>query len=162
MCLDAPNIEEIQEKIKATIPEDGLVVYKVVGMKDDKYYPIHKKIRVPYEEGIDVAQVAKTKSIWFRCSMDVPSRSDRAYFSGYHFWMEKKSAKKLLEKIKDYQHRGRLNQHMFEGEYTIISCIVKKEWITEIGPETVENFKGRVVVAEEAIFPKFKGNKQCV
>lgn len=139
MCLNKiTNKKEITD----TITEKGLKVYKVVEIRDGKYYPIYQHYTIPYKEGIDIAQFYKnisTKTIGF-------------YKAGFHFFKTKKAADDYLKET----HPIGLNIKL-----KVIICNVKKSWITATGTEIINKIIGRkystnVIVANKAVFPKFK------
>jgi len=137
MCLHFINSDKIQNKIKDTIPEDSLKVYKVVEIKDGKYHPVFQHTGVPFEKGMNEAKTY---------SPVVPFQGG-VYQAGFHFWLTKKTAKEC---------RIFLSKKML-SKFAIIECEIKKEWITTIGTNAIHCFlTRRTIVTDRAIFPAFK------
>lgn len=141
MCMSDINSTKIQDKIKATIPEDGLKVYKVVRVEKNAYCPIYRYSSGPYGSGIKNANTNQ--------SIFIHSMRER-YQAGFHFWLTKKAARYGME------HVGGFRQHA-EEEFRVVKCIVKKEWITTIGNDLPKWGKlARTIVAKRAIFPEYE------
>ena len=86
----------------------------------------------------------------------------KEYRAGFHFWIHRKDAQKVLENIKWSQKRHKstlLDQFQNEVEIKIITCIVKKSWINVMGIDTTAGEQAKAIVAEKAIFPIFRGKR---
>lgn len=140
MCLD--NFIKLKKKTKImdSIPEEGMVVYKVVNvdLPNRLYNPIYALGE--YIEGIQEASIS-----------EMVSTHGVRYRSGFHFYRDKRDAQGLMKII--------------GGKVKIIECIVKKEWISQIGTEisfsssffwNLFHWNSIVIVANKAIFPKFE------
>lgn len=152
MCLCEVDTNRKRNKIKDTIPEEGLEVYKIVGVKDGKYYPIYQKIDEPYEKGLCEADVDNRIAV----SMSCPSIY---YTAGFHFWMKKDLAEKRLGTLNRWAEKGELVSRMFQGPFELITCIVKKEWVTETGMDDTDWIPERALVSHTVIFPDPKDNE---
>lgn len=147
MCLTILDGEKKRNKIKNSIPEEGLKVYKLVGVKYGKYFPILMHDIGVFTEGVNKA-ITSGRLYSFN--------QNRHYVAGFHFWMSRKSAEKYLEKIMRLKVAGSLNPKMIHELYEIIECIVKKSWVTATGKDGQDGYKRNALVAKKAIFPKFK------
>jgi hypothetical protein len=147
MCLIAKLSEDKKKKILDSIDKDGLKVYKVVVVEDDKYYPVYVDFVFPYKEKINKAKIGNL----------VSSNTKFNYKSGFHFFKTKAAAKRFLKYRSDDCAKFR-----YHTKYKMITCTVEKSWITEIGQEYsyhTEDHIGchrmeTVIVAKKAIFPK--------
>lgn len=147
MCLTALDSAKERKEIKDSIGKDGMKVYKVVGIKDGRYYPVIRQIHTPYSEGVGEADTSGTVGV---------ASKNEYYQSGFHFWVTSESAKKYLKKIKDLKRKWKLNPDVFQGPYKVIECVVKKSWITATGEDGLNCELKAVVVTSKAIFPKFE------
>lgn len=167
MCLRKILPLEDREKFINDIGEDGITVYKVVAIEKDGYYPVAKKTKTGYKDGLNEAIVSTI-------SIDM---SFNSYDAGFHFYLSKEEAEAYFQYLHDLVDDDGWYQHVLyiakdEGEtvhkqYRLVECIVKKEWITMIGQESsglnlsVGNTRwgkddsATVIVSEKAIFPKF-------
>lgn len=158
MCLNSFLPKEEQKKIKDRIKKGGRKVYKVVGIRNGKYYPLCQNIEIAYKEGANEAQTTER--------LYPLHYSTGRYNSGYHFWDSRETAEDLLDFLLELDCRNGLNSSVFQGEYKIIECIVKKSWITTIGMDSkcrdAGYYSGICIVAKKAIFPKFREKKKCL
>ena len=79
------------------------------------------------------------------------------YISGFHFFKTKTAAKRRSDALNKYCSRGSSLKGI---NYKVITCTVKKSWITEIGTESADPIgkisrdrEEIIVVAKKAIFP---------
>ena len=136
MCLNSVKSDTILNKIKDTIPEDGLKVYKVVEVKDDKYHPLYQNRYISFAEGENRAYTR----------LNIMAFTMEYYRSGFHFWLKKEDANRNCTIL------CRTYRYNFK-KFKVIECIVKKEWITAVGKNTLcENLR-TAIVACKAIFP---------
>jgi hypothetical protein len=149
MCLQEIYWLDKQNETLKEIPGSGLEVYKVVVKKDDgKYYPLFGKIYdklEPYQEGLNEADT----------SVQIIIAGNAKYMSGFHFWTSLKVAnetRNYMDRLKRICH---LNSLVPKGELHVITCLIKKEWITIIGrDEAIDNRPTEeVMVAKQAVFP---------
>ena len=153
MCLDYKLSEDKKQQILDDIPPEGIEVYKVVITRGTEYYPLFMDNIIPYDKGIDNAVKMKIPlGLSNGCNNGYSPLKDEKYTSGFHFFKDRDGAKKLLEFGDRYWRKT--------YKYEIITCIVKKSWITEIGEEMgfidgkfTAEFE-TVIVAEKAIFPR--------
>ena len=145
MCLASVSDIEVKKKIKSTIPKEGMKVYKIVGVRDGKYYQLFRDKRAWYEEGTNTAHIEK-----------IHASSYYKYDTGFHFFTSKEVADNYAAHISHLHKRGELNPSLFQGKYAVIECIVKKSWVTEMGMQWIKGISRRVLVAKKAIFPKFE------
>ncbi len=159
MCLrNKIDKTELQE-FKNTIPKDGLVVYKIVGIGRGDFFPVHINTREPYKVGLEEADTSHEIELY---------DDESLYRSGFHFYVEMKDAKNDLLHIRGMlkddlawmrKHARQLKKQLRKN-YTIIECVVKKSWITNKGKDGCRYLKTfDTVVAKKAIFPKFSRKK---
>ena len=150
MCLKENKSPEDRKELLKDVTRDGMTVYKIAGVRDGRYYPLCMNKDETYGEGLVDADTSQRIS-YFYCN--------GYYQSGFHFFMNKDVAKKLMRTIRRYYKKKKLPANFFQGKYKIIECIVKKSWITKIGPDQMTNTETDsdtelVVVAKKAIFPE--------
>lgn len=150
MCLDTRLPSKEKNEITKDITKNGLTVYKVVRTINGRYYPLFNNIDMPFEEGTMEADTTAVITIgqWVEVGK---------YKSGFHFWLNKKDATTVAEKIliKQKENGYELREQFRNTEITIIQCIVKKSWITLFGMDTTNNISAEALVAKKAIFPKY-------
>lgn len=152
MCLCEILEPKVRNEIKNSIGKDGTEVYKLVGVKNEKYYPLYTGVakcgKKPYKQGVNEANTDSTIGTF-----------GLKYKAGFHFIRDKKLAQKAIRAVRKYFKKGTLNPSIFRGEYKVITCVVKKSWITQIGKEHMAIEMGLenvpVMIAKKAIFPKF-------
>ena len=146
MCLVNKYTNLKKQSITDKIDKDGLKVYKMVARQktNKKDYPLFSVInnitkREAYEKGVNIADASETIG-----------RDGYKYKAGFHFYKDEKAAEKIMEYI--INHRD-LIPNNYEGK--VVTCIVKKTWITSIGEEgsPISIEKDVVIVAKKAIFP---------
>lgn len=150
MCLNDQLSLKTINIIKKDIDKKGIKVYKVVGVRDGKYYTLYKKEpggHGVYEKGLNHADTEKTLNQ--HCGTS-------EYKAGFHFFADKGDAERFLSMVRNANKRDSLNWSIFPGQHVLITCTVKKTWITTIGTESTSGAKSRIIVAKKAIFPKFK------
>lgn len=156
MCLNSQIRIKEKNEIKKDISKDGIEVYKIVGVtKAGKYVPLYGKIienETPYTEGLNVADTEKTILVDRQFNRN---RISKEYKTGFHFWMDREEAQRKIENIKLCYFRNTLNIRIFQGKYKLLTCIVKKSWITTIGLDDTPEGESKVIVSKKAIFPKF-------
>ena len=152
MCLNGIITGKKKKTFIDNITKDGIKVYKIVGVEENKYYPPMKKTSQAYEDGLNILKDENMISIngW-----------NIYYKAGFHFYTRKIDAQERLKKLKELlkidpdirfimESRGK----DFRQRYVIIECIVKKSWINAYGYD--DFFQKRpTIVAKKAIFPPF-------
>lgn len=142
MCMETVDKIRITDKLRDTITEDGMKVYKVVeiheGNNITQYYPVYRQTHTPFREGTNAALIT-----------GITTAGKEHYLSGFHFWLRKKDAIN--------------NQRGMMANTVVIECIVKKAWVTSTGQNEMffdvierRTMKGKTIIAKKAIFPKFK------
>lgn len=133
MCLHKITSKKA---VKDTVTKDGLKVYKIVEIQDNKCFAAFRYNGIPYKEGINIA----------RTTIKISTKDSKYYQSGFHFFKTKEEAKDRLEHTP-------LNNNL-----KVIICTIKKSWITAVGVEKyygTDSHEKIVIVAKKAIFPKF-------
>lgn len=163
MCLDSKMIVKERKEVTDEIGDDGISVYKVVGIDDEGYYPPVKYTKTPYANGINEA--VKTQ-------LNISHKHRDHYQTGFHFYMTREIAcqyLKYMEYLVADHHNSVLEQSEKDGErfhlkYKVIECKVKKSWITMVGRKVSRQWGQPevVIVAKKAIFPKFEKEEICV
>lgn len=157
MCLKTAYSDKEKEKLKSKISAKGLTVYKVVGVKNNQYFPTAKKTKTPYKVGEDLADTT---------NKNIPTYHSKSYVAGFHFFLKKKDAKHYMKKfvatINDQTGwiqcmAEHMEEQLFE-EYIVIKCVVKKSWITTYGGENLDTDDKEFpcIVTKKAIFPEFR------
>ena len=153
MCLMTTLAKNEKDKILRNITKNGKKVFKVVRVVDGKYYPLFQYHDIPFEEGpMEAIQKEKICMDWYA--------DYKEYKAGFHFWIHRKDAQKVVENIKRSQKRHRhtlLEQFQNNAGIRIITCIVKKSWINVMGNDATAGYEGKAIVAKKAIFPIFRG-----
>lgn len=147
MCLKKTNSLDKTKKFKDAIGRNGIKVYKVVHIGCNVYYPLHQKTSIFFKEGKDIANTDKKIYAY---------GSDSDYQAGFHFWINKTSAKKHLRRLNYNRKHDTLSWIMSQGPFKVIECVVKKSWITATGEDGLSCELKAVVVTSKAIFPKFE------
>jgi hypothetical protein len=171
MCLSTVMTDKEMKKEVATIPREGIVVYKMVqvgkevymtviknGVKnlvvDNRYYPVFFG-NDPYKEGVNKACTEHKPWTSHQTQTDIIDGvkyiRNVTYESGFHFYKTKSAAKSHLKGLTECNTRDYCHPC---SRYTVIECIVKKSWITAIGTENILKQSEDVIVAKKAIFPK--------
>lgn len=141
MCLESVDKIKVQNKIKNTFPEGEFVVYKLVEVKSNGYYPSFRASFGKYKEGMNSAHIIGVIFI-----------NNDMYIPGFHFWITKKAAEKNKEHMEKYAYS--------DEKYVVIECKIKKEWITTTGQnDTSCDQPARAIVTDKAIFPAYKEDK---
>jgi hypothetical protein len=145
MCLKTKLSIKEQNKITKDIGKEGIEVYKVVGIGVRGYHPLCIRNKGSYKEGIDEADGGSIYDFGIV-----------SYKAGFHFYLTKKDADKALVEVNHCFVLNQLAEFVFQGEYKVIKCIVKKSWITTIGEDNMSGIFATTLVAKKAIFPKFR------
>ena len=172
MCLDITLTDKKIKDYIDHVPAEGRKVYKVVAIEDGQYFPFCVNTHIPFVEGINKADtMASIRCEHTRTGDYFVSRYD----SGYHFFASKEIAKKYLKKMKNriemrLEHAQKFGDNVgdvavekYRAELAIITCTIKREWITAVGMDGSYGYdkdgRGKAIVAKKAIFPKFEMDK---
>lgn len=150
MCLRTNVSPKVRKELLKNITKDGMKVYKVVGAAFGKYYPLIKNKHMAFAKG----QMKADDSVKIDFSDHLWGSRNSTYDSGFHFFTNRGTAESLLREIKKLRKTNSLNPSYTRKKCKIIECIVKKSWITKIGPDGITNkSNGMTIVAKKAIFP---------
>ena len=155
MCLREKFSIIDRKAITDKIGSDGIKVYKVVGVGDGYYSSAFVPNQQMFDEGVNGADTSHQIEI-----------HGGSYKSGFHLFKNRADAKHRLDdmnKLLETQRRFQLDRAAELGvetfdEYRVITCTVKKSWITMIGKDIKDsNHKlATSIIAKKAIFPKFR------
>lgn len=151
--------EYIQRMISKVKPRKGMTVYKIVGVSDEGYHPTDFNTKLIFKVGVNEADT----SIEIFTDGRSMGESNQLYKSGFHFYQGKEEAERALifvhENIKE--NRTHVKAHLalygnvLRDNYVVISCHIKKSWITAIGVDGIEG-EQVTIIARKAIFPNPK------
>jgi hypothetical protein len=164
MCLQYKHSIKERKEVTDQIGKEGLAVYKVVAecTETKELIPPYSVLNSPSRQWI--SQKPYTEGLNEACTKmsigEVQGREiKRIYRAGFHFYKQPAAAQNSA----DYLNR------FFTGPnpvyiFKVITCTVKKSWITMIGREwgikdtTYEigskEYAEVIIVAKKAIFPK--------
>jgi hypothetical protein len=171
MCLGFSMNETTLKSILENMGDGYITVYKIVDKRTDGYYPPYANRNVPYKDGENVADTSKDISYGM-----IPryANSPDTYKSGFHFIRNRERADLILRILKQRAEDAELRNKKMGTSYipktadsripnfALIECKVKRDWISTMGPELLPIEEPSrhdiytVVVADKAIFPKFK------
>lgn len=160
MCLYTKYPIARRKSILNNAPLGDIKAYKVVGVGERAYYSVFVNNGIPYNEGINEADTSKKIEM---------RRGD--YRSGFHFFKSRLTAERRLQEIQKMLKNDRekcmrsakaQGLIMFE-EYKIITCTIKRSWISMMGREGYLQLRDEltVFVSKKAIFPKFRKSNKC-
>ena len=151
MCLHYILPKDKRKQILDKIDREGIKVYKVAEVLSGMYFPIFMGI-TPYRGTMIADTEDKIIVGSHHCHWDLHGQPE-VYSSGFHFFKTKAAAQRFCDEVISY--RPFL-------QFKVISAIVKKSWVTEIGTEARygKNENGVyssgnqeiVIVAKKAIF----------
>jgi hypothetical protein len=164
MCLQYKHSIKERKEVTDQIGKEGLKVYKVVAerTRDNKYLPPYSILNSPskqwvrHERYLEGLNEAYTK---MRIGEIENKRLKRIYRAGFHFYKQPAAAQNSADYLNKF-YTGQDPEYIFK----VITCTVKKSWITMIGREwgirdSVYELGSKehaevIIVAKKAIFPK--------
>jgi hypothetical protein len=167
MCLQYKHSIKERKEVTDQIGRKGLSVYKVVAESIETkeclppysiFKPQNRRIKKqPYKEGLNEVS---DDGYWI-CNFPIPTVNKKhLYRPGFHFYKQPAAAQDTADYLSKY--------FKFEYKFKVITCIVKKSWITMIGREwgirdKVYEWGNKdltevIIVAKKAIFPKMNNN----
>jgi len=130
MCLSVLLNNKEKKEILDSIKKEGLKVYKIVNLRENKFHPISRHMDVPYDEGNNEANTVEILSVggW----------GQKKYNSGFHFFKELIDAEKYLKTFDEIVKYHKMKYSTADyPNFKLIECMVKKSWITAIGKEAL-------------------------
>lgn len=146
MCLKYKFNRKRKKEFLNKFEDDEITVYKVAVKIDDKYFPPYSPDNKEQYEGTKKAEVNKYK---LKVRSFINGKLNKfSYKTGFHFFIQPEPANKIKEYHDNFKHDYKITR-----EYCVISAIVKKSWITNVGIEhDIDGNNKIVVVTKKAIF----------